>query len=112
MCLDVIATNELGPILSFLDQGACKNAPLPQLHDGHEDTEATVQDDHIPLVGYGGEHPKLQSNCGTHVIVFLLPKSSGMILALYKIYPPHDARGTATDSMILIDRIPVKKNLV
>ena len=65
MCLDAIAMDELGPILSFLDQGACKNALLPQLDDGLEDTEATVQDDHIPLVEYGGKHPKQQSNCGT-----------------------------------------------
>ena len=71
-----------------------------------EDTEATVQDDHIPLVEYGGKHLKQQSNCGTHVVKFLLPKSSGMILALHKIYPPHDARGAATDSMILISKWP------
>ena len=82
MHLDVIAMDELGPILSFLDQGACKNALLPQLDDGLEDTEATVQDDHKPLVEYGGKHPKQQSNCGTHVVKFLLPKSSGTILAL------------------------------
>ena len=49
MCLDVITTDELGPISSFLDQGTCKYALLPQLDDGLEDTEATVQDDHIPL---------------------------------------------------------------
>ena len=88
MHLDVIATDELGPISLFLDQGACKNALLPQLNDGLEDTEATVQDDHIPLVEYGGKHLKQQSNCGTHVVKFLLPKSSGTILALHKIYPP------------------------
>ena len=29
-----------------------------------------------------------------------------MILALHKIYPPHDARGAATDSMILISKWP------
>ena len=52
MHLDVIATDELGPISSFLDQGTCKNALLPQLDDGLDDTEATVQDDHIPLVEY------------------------------------------------------------
>ena len=81
MCLDVITTDELGPILLFLDLDACKNALLPQLDDGLEDTEATVQDDHIPFVEYGGKHLKQQSNCGTHVVKFLLPKSSGMILA-------------------------------
>ena len=100
MCLDVIPTNVFGPISSFLDQGACKNALLPQLVGGLEDTEATVQDDHIPLVEYGGEHLKQQSNSGTYVVKFLLPKSSGMILALHKIYPPHD-RGTATDHVWL-----------
>ena len=63
MCLNVIATDELGAISSFLDQGAFKNALLPQLDDGLEDTEATVQDDLIPLVDYGGKHPKQQSNC-------------------------------------------------
>ena len=106
MCLNVIAMDELGPISSFLDQGACKNTLLPQLDDGLEDTEATVQDEHIPLVEYGGKHPKQQSNCATHVVEFLLPKSSGTILALHKIYPPHDVRGTATDSMIFIAKWP------
>ena len=72
MCLNVIAMNKLGPISSFLDQGTCRNTLLPQLNDGLEDTQATVQDDHIPLVEYGGEHPKQQSNCGTHVVEFLL----------------------------------------
>ena len=94
--------DELGPISSFLDQGACKNTLLPQLDYGLEDTEATVQDDHIPLVEYGGKHPKQLSICGTHVVKFLLPKISGMILALHKIYPPHDATGAGTDGMILI----------
>ena len=60
----------------------------------------------IPLVEYGGKHPKQQSNCGTHVVEFMLPKSSGMILALHKIYPPHDTRGTATDGMVLIAKQP------
>ena len=58
------------------------------------------------VCGYGGKHPKQQSNCGTHVVEFFLSKSSGMILALHKIYPPHDARGTATDSMILVAKWP------
>ena len=102
MCLNVIAMDELGPILSFLDQGACKNTLLPQLDDSLEDTEATVHNDHIPLVEYGGKHQKQQSNCGTHVVEFLLPKSSATILPLLKIYPPHDAGGTATDGMILL----------
>ena len=106
MCLNVIATDELGPRSSFLDQGACKNALLTQLNDGLEDTETTVQDDHILLVEYGGKYLKQQSNCGTHVVEFLLPKSSGMILALLKIYPPHNARGTATDGMIFVAKWP------
>ena len=98
--------DELRPISSFLDQGACKNTLLPQLDDGLEDTEATVQDDHIPLVEYGGKHPKQLSSCGTHVVKFLLPKISGMILTLHKIYPPHDATGAGTDDMILISKWP------
>ena len=104
--LSVLTTDELWPISSFLDQGACKNALLPQLDDGLEDTEATVQDDHIPLVEYGGKHLKQHSICGTYVVKFLLPKSSGMTLVLHKIYPPHDARGAATDGMILISKWP------
>ena len=55
--------DELGPISLSLDQGTCKNTLLPQLNDGLEDTEATVQDDPIPLVEYGGKHLKQQSNC-------------------------------------------------
>ena len=72
------STDEHGPISLFLDQGARKNALLPQLNDGLEDTEASFQDDHIPLVEYGGKHLKQQSNCATHVVKFLLSKSSGM----------------------------------
>ena len=59
MCLNVITMNELGPLSLFLDEGACKNTLLPQLDDGPEDTEATVQDDHMPLVEYGAS---IQSN--------------------------------------------------
>ena len=106
MCLDVVTTNEFGPISSLLDQGACKNTLLPQLDYSLEDTEATVKDDDIPLVEYRGEYPKQQSNCGTHVVELLLPKSSGMILALHKIYPPHDSRGAATDRMVLVAKRP------
>ena len=106
MCLDVITSDELGPISSFLDRGTCKNTLLPQLNDALRTQKPLSRMTTYPLWIIGAS---IQSNNPTVELMLsknFLPKSSWTILALHKIYPPHDAGGAATDGMILISKWP------